>query len=64
MSDATNDALIVAIRALEQLSEVPGCGCAFPCRCGGAEWTRAELEGRMDIAAEALAEITRIEKEA
>lgn len=40
--------------AMEQLAAVPGCGCAFPCRCGGAEWTRAELEGRMDVAAEAL----------
>lgn len=42
-------------KALEKLATVPGCGCSFPCRCGGEEWTRAELEGRMDYAAEALA---------
>ena len=42
-------------KALEKLATVPGCGCSFPCRCGGEEWTRAELEGRMDYAAETLA---------
>lgn len=42
-------------KALEKLANVPGCGCSFPCRCGGEEWTRAELEGRMDYAAETLA---------
>lgn len=41
-------------KALEKLATVPGCGCSFPCRCGGEEWTRAELEGRMDYAAETL----------
>ncbi|MGA4640582.1 hypothetical protein ACQKC8_12505 [Stutzerimonas stutzeri] len=41
-------------KALEKLARVPGCGCSFPCRCGGEEWTRAELEGRMDYAAETL----------
>lgn len=41
--------------ALDQLSRTPGCGCSFPCRCGGDEWTKAELEGRMDIASYALA---------
>lgn len=42
-------------KALEKLATVPGCGCSFPCRCDGEEWTRAELEGRMDYAAETLA---------
>lgn len=43
------------VSALERLAAAPGCGCSFPCRCGGEEWTRAELEGRMDLAGEALA---------
>lgn len=42
-------------KALEKLATVPGCGCSFPCRCDGEEWTRAELEDRMDYAAETLA---------
>jgi len=45
-----------AYKALEKLSRVPGCGCSFPCTCGGDEWTRAELEGRMDYAMQAVAE--------
>jgi len=47
--------LSVGRNALEKLARVPGCGCSFPCRCGGEEWTKAELEGRMDFAGEALA---------
>jgi len=40
--------------ALKRIARTPGCGCDFPCRCGGEEWTKAELEGRMDIAEAAL----------
>lgn len=47
--------LAVGRKALGKLATVPGCGCSFPCRCGGEEWTKAELEGRMDFADEALA---------
>ncbi len=58
-AEAERDALIAERdaykKALEKLATVPGCGCSFPCRCGGEEWTRAELEGRMDYAAETLA---------
>lgn len=50
-------ALNVAIKALTRLAETPGCGCSFPCRCNGAEWTQIELEGRMDVAMEALKDI-------
>lgn len=42
-------------QALTRLSKSPGCGCSHPCRCDGPEWCRIEIEGRMDVAAEALA---------
>lgn len=44
----------ITMQALKRLASVPGCGCSYPCRCGGEEWTRAELEGRMDFAQSAI----------
>lgn len=43
------------IGALEKIAREPGCGCSYPCQCGGEERAQIELEGRMDIAASALA---------
>jgi len=40
--------------AMERLARAPGCGCSPVCRCGEGEWTRYELEGRMDEAQQAL----------
>lgn len=53
VAELKKDAAIMR-RALERLAQAPGCGCSFPCRCGGAEWTQAELEGRIDLAIGAL----------
>jgi len=40
--------------AMKRLARAPGCGCSPVCRCGEGDWTRYELEGRMDDAQQAL----------
>ena len=40
--------------ALEKLGRAPGCGCSPVCRCGEGDWTRYELEARMDFANETI----------
>lgn len=45
----------ILIGALEKIAREPGCGCSFPCQCGGEERAQIELDARMDLAAQALA---------
>lgn len=59
--DRQAEALQVAVRALKRLEAEPGCGCPTPCQCSGPEWSRAEIEGRMGEAEEALRRIEQIQ---
>lgn len=43
--------------SLEKLARAPGCGCHPVCRCGDGDWSKLEIEGRMDEAQVALARV-------